>query len=204
MWIAPPTIGTAYPVAAGARHWRGHGSPVVRDRYPSLPNAVGNHPVPAEVVVHTAGLDGTVWDGLTMLDAIYDVHNQSNEVGATAARVNGSLTNYSVSTEPFEFGQWYGDTTPTIHVGFAPSFANEDAGGQTLHGDVTAGLCTYHEAHIAMLDATSFDWDYGTPGDGYYRALGWSRTTYGSWFRRRICTSCSTASAWTTPATRTR
>ncbi len=65
------------------------------------------------VVVHTGEYGGaTPVD--TVVAAITDVDNQIAAVGATTAAV----TKTSTSTAAFSYGTSYGNTSPTIHVGF--------------------------------------------------------------------------------------
>jgi hypothetical protein len=143
-----------------------------------------------EVVVHDADIGGDQVHRLAMLNAIKDVHDQFNDVGATDASVFGSVANYTFSAEPFHFGDWYGDLRPTIHVGFVPSIAAGDAEGVAA-GQAKTGppvllgpllTCVYFEAHVQMLDM-GYVWDLGTPGDGYYWARSYNTDTGRTYFR---------------------
>jgi hypothetical protein len=51
---------------------------------------------------------------LQLTDAIQEVHGRFNLMGGTGAWVSG----FETSTDPFVFKSWFGDATPTIHVGF--------------------------------------------------------------------------------------
>jgi len=142
---------------------------------------------PPKVVVHDQEfLDGG-GDALTqaqMLIAINHVVDQFNQVGATSARVTSSES----SADPFQFQAWYGDPTPTIHVGFTSDFAavaSADAAGVTdLERD--GQNCHLAEAHILFPDLDDQAWNFNTPfvtdGDSFY-----DTRTYDSsdnlWFR---------------------
>lgn len=112
-------------------------------------------------------------DAVRMNNAIGQVVQQFNETGGTTAAVSRVET----SSEPFKYQKWFGDTTPTIHVGFATGaqFAtyddgndNNDDNGERANA-ITSGSpfrgsdCTYREIHIVVRDMASETWNFGTP-----------------------------------------
>ena len=123
-----------------------------------------------KVVVHVSEFAGPdLFQNLINLarltDAMIDVHEQFNLVGATTAEV----TTFEVSTDPFVYGIWFGDATPTIHVGFT-SNVNAAPGVTTWDLD---GACNIIEAHIQFKDPYVYGWTFSDPsfhGEAYYDA----------------------------------
>src|SRR5687767_598319 len=60
---------------------------------------------------------GTADDIVELFQALYDVNVQLNQVGKSSAEV--LLTGYvNIDISAFEFGTWYNDAVPTLHIGF--------------------------------------------------------------------------------------
>ncbi|HTJ36260.1 MAG TPA: matrixin family metalloprotease [Dactylosporangium sp.] len=112
------------------------------------------------VVLHYGESKALFFDILKILAVMRDVHDQINQMGGSSVRI-GSVT---ATTDPFTFGTPFSDTTPTIHVGFAPSLADPsfDGEGSPLK---PANSCTYTEAHVAFLDFDTHRWTFGDPAD---------------------------------------
>ena len=131
------------------------------------------------VVVHTAEFGSDLDQLGAMLHAVSAVHHQVNVVGASSAHLTQTST-----TAPFTYRSWYGDRTPTIHVGFVPSFADPDRVGETTRGPISD--CRYTEAHIALLHPGMLSfWNFGVPrdaGEKYYDA-GERDASYATYFR---------------------
>ena len=125
-----------------------------------------------ELVVHVGELDGTASDEADMVAAIGDVVDQFNLTGGTPAEVATVTT----TTDPFVFGTWFNETSPTIHVGFEPGLPNPS--GRTTYGprvNPNNGVdpCTYDEAHIAFKDMPTASWNFGTPGGAGSASPDW-------------------------------
>jgi hypothetical protein len=129
-------------------------------------DAAGAH-TDVSVVVHTSEFYAGGASGLDfarMSLAINYVNAQFNQVGATAARIAG----LRYTSDPFthQDGLWYGDTQPTIHVGFVTDLGNVGAAGETRYGPSTlvgpGALCTINEASIAFLDTAPSTWQAET------------------------------------------
>jgi hypothetical protein len=114
-----------------------------------------------KVVLHTAEFAGPdFFENLINLaqltDAMNDVHEQFNLAGGTAAQV----TAFELSTDPFVYQNWFGDPTPTIHVGFTSS---PTANPGSTNWNVDAA-CNIVEAHIQFQNLTAFGWTFSHPG----------------------------------------
>jgi hypothetical protein len=145
-------------------------------------DASGSHS-DVKVVLHTTefyAAGATFLDFARMSLAIQYVNAQFNLAGATAARV----ATFEVTNQPFVVGT-YSDAVPTVHVGFVTDLTEPGALGETSYGPVSRAPfgpphCTYLEAHIAFLDTNlahwtdpdNQGWNFNTPGDTYYDALG--------------------------------
>ena len=111
---------------------------------------------PPRVVIHTAEMQGfDLAQTFQVLAAIVDIHEVVNAVAATSMEV----TSTSLSTDPFTFKSWYGDTTPTIHVGFSSTLPAPGQGD----GHAVAGACDYDEAHIGLWNESNYSWAYFEP-----------------------------------------
>jgi hypothetical protein len=143
----------------------------------------GTWKTPPRLVIHYGELSSgqsRMTYTLNMIAAVEDVVNAFNKVGGTSARVQSVES----TTEPFVFGHWYHDTTPTIHVGFAPNMTawndalgtpNPGARGLTTNPsiEVTQPLidnCWYLERHIVFPDTSirfsgnvAQPWSFGAP-----------------------------------------
>jgi hypothetical protein len=113
-----------------------------------------------KVVLHTSEFAGpdffqNLANLLQLSDAMNDVHDQFNLVGATAAQV----TAFEVSADPFVYTSWFGGGTPTIHVGFT---SDPTAAPGATTWDVDA-LCNIVEAHIQFKDPFVFGWTFSDP-----------------------------------------
>lgn len=126
--------------------------------------------VQPKVVVHISEFAGpdlfeNIANLLRLTQAMLDVHEQFNLAGATAAQV----TAFESSTEPFVFQAWFGDATPTIHVGFT---SDPTAAVGSTYWDVDP-LCNIVEAHIQFRDPYVYGWTFSDPsthGEDYYDA----------------------------------
>jgi hypothetical protein len=125
----------------------------------------------ARVIVHTAESQATTSQINAVVDAIEDVSATIGKVGGSTANV----TSVTTSTTPFTFQNFYGDTTPTIHIGFAGNRPASEL-GNTTYGTTNTSSCTYNESQIVLRDFNSVSgsggtfWDSGTPGTDYYDA----------------------------------
>jgi hypothetical protein len=91
---------------------------------------------------------------------------QLNRVGGSSAEV--LFTGNQSHPAPFEYGTWYDDAVPTLHIGFTSGFADEAAAAEVKRGPVDED-CHYVEAHMAIVDLDHRNWNFGTPPD-YYTA----------------------------------
>ena len=154
-----------------------------------------------KVVVHVSeflsgeGLFGP-GEEIYMVDDVQDAVNRFNEMGATTAAV-ASVT---VSTEPFTFGKWQNDTTPTIHVGFTDDIEHDaggEAGGATLGAPrLDAHKCAIEQQIVfpTRSDPLGMTWDFLTPLGAYrpdtckptayqYYDAGQTDCSGATWFR---------------------
>jgi len=118
-----------------------------------------------QVVLHIGGIGGALPPTSAFSAAVERGHAQFNDVRGTTATISG----LTVDPSTLNTTTWYGDTTPTIHVGFVSSFADPNAIMGTNRGPQTS--CTYNEARIRILDNNVWGWDYGSPtgnNQGYY------------------------------------
>lgn len=134
---------------------------------------------PPRIVLHTSEFTSgpsPMTNSLAMVDAIVDVVNSFNDVGGIDTYVKEPI---QLSTAPFTPGQWYHDSTPTIHVGFVKTvgawdhLTSDNARGVTIPDDKTADLVDgkyLKEVHIAFPDtAVRFQnvdtqpWSFATP-----------------------------------------
>lgn len=102
---------------------------------------------------------------LQITNAIQQVHGRFNLMGGTGAWVSG----FETSTDPFVFKSWFGDATPTIHVGFTND-TSAAVGG--TYWDVDAN-CNIVEAHIQFRDPYVYGWTFSDPAahdEPYYDA----------------------------------
>lgn len=151
------------------------GTPATNDTLPAG-CAAYTWKTPPRIVVHQAEFasgGGGLPDAVRMNNAIGQVVQQFNETGGTTAAVSRVET----SSEPFKYQKWFGDTTPTIHVGFATGaqFATYDDGNDnnddngeranaiTSRSPFRGSDCTYREIHIVVRDMASETWNFGTP-----------------------------------------
>ncbi len=123
---------------------------------------------PPAVVVHTAEIDGFgLAEFFQMLQAISDIHDVVGDVADTSL----AITSSSFSSDPFTYQTWYGDTTPTIHVGFSSSAPFPARASRN-----TSAACTYDEAHIEISNQSIYPWSLGEPeaeGVPYWDAGKW-------------------------------
>jgi len=130
-----------------------------------------------KVVLHLGESQAStaVQDDIT--DAVTYINSEIGLVGGSQAYISSTTT----TTDAFTFRNWFGDTTPTIHVGFDNSLGG-DIGGETGYGPFVLSSCTYEEVQIALPDVLSRSWDFGYPGWDYFQA---TETGTGSalWFR---------------------
>lgn len=123
------------------------------------------------VIVHTAESKATTAQINEVVDAIEAVSDTIGAGGGSTAKV----TSVTTSTTPFTYQTFYGDTTPTVHVGFAGNRPAAEL-GNTAYGTVKTTPCTYNEAQIVLRDFNSTStsggtfWNSGTPGSNYYNA----------------------------------
>jgi len=129
------------------------------------------------VVLHLGESRAGTADQTAINDAVYWVNSEIGFVGGSTAYIGSMTTTY----DPFTFGSWFGDTTPTIHVGFSSSLG-EEIGGQTKRGPFTVSACTYNEAQIVLPDVVARTWDFGTPGWDYFQATETGASSK-LWFR---------------------
>jgi hypothetical protein len=123
---------------------------------------------PPEIVIHYGGFQGNFIELLQLIDAVQDVNDQFNLVGATTAEV----TTITSLNDTFTFGSWFGNASPTIHLGFTSSMPN-NAIGRALNGPAPIATCEHDEAHIQFLDLDNWNWNLGTPqtsGEAFYEA----------------------------------
>ena len=122
-----------------------------------------------KVVIHTSEFEGTETAQANMIDAITDVNEQLNGVGATAAAVTAT----QVSTDPFTQDTRFDVSEPTIHVGFDDTLSDPDAVGVTSRTLFT-DTCELARVNIAFLNEwDGKSWRYALPGgagDNYYEA----------------------------------
>jgi hypothetical protein len=120
---------------------------------------------PPRIIWHTtewqAGGGGPFTGDL--YSALVSVADEFNHMGATSARVRY----LDITSDPFTFGAWYQDPTPTIHLGFTNN-ANVAEGATTAQPQVDAN-CEYDEMHIRFQDVNTQAWRFGLP-DTYYTA----------------------------------
>ncbi len=130
---------------------------------------------------------GTLDDLSGLFQALYDVNVQLNQIGRSSAEV--LLTGYvNIDISAFEFGTWYNDAVPTLHIGFTsdPAVIPNGAIAASQIGPVDQATCTYDEAHIVFLDPDNQDWNYDTPqdtGEDFFTA-GRNDTAGVPWFRQ--------------------
>ena len=74
---------------------------------------------PPRILIHYTEFKGDFFELLKTIDAVMDVNDQFNLVGATSAAV----TTVQSVPDAFVFGNWFNDAVPTIHVGFGPDGA---------------------------------------------------------------------------------
>jgi hypothetical protein len=134
------------------------------------------------IVLHVAefladGRTGIEQDQL--IDAIVAVNVQFDQVGGTTADIGTIL----VSADPFTYTVPYGDTTPTLHIGFmddptyraeagpvgAVTVFSDDQGEDPVDAD-SDRECYYTEAHMRFNLPSTTDWNFGTPGTYYFQA----------------------------------
>lgn len=162
----------------------------VRETTSNCPNGVQFSGPSVRVVLHVGNMGGSPSPAFAVAAAMIRVHNQFNPAGGTTARINQFTTDSSALT----YGTWYGDTTPTIHVGFVSSLPDSHI-QETSLGPKTN--CAYTEAHIAVLDNNVFSWNYLTP----QKTAGTTTTLTGTTragrrtSTRPTCTRCCTHSA---------
>jgi hypothetical protein len=131
-----------------------------------------------------------------MVDAVRDTANRFNEIGATTAAV----ANVTTSTEPFVWGTWAGDTTPTINVGFTDDI-QRDTGTKAFGGTRGAPRLDAHKCAIEQQiefptrrDPIGMSWDFVTPLEAYrpptckptgyqYYDAGQTDCSGATWFR---------------------
>ncbi len=121
-----------------------------------------------KVVLHTTEFAGpdffqNLINLAQLTDAMNDIHAQFNLVGGTAAQV----TSFELSTDPFVYGSWFNDPTPTIHVGFT-SDTTVKPGDTTWNPDAS---CHIVEAHIQFKNLSVYGWTFSHPevnGEQYY------------------------------------
>jgi hypothetical protein len=113
-----------------------------------------------KVVIHTSEFTGSATRKANMIAAIEAIDEEFNHAGGTAARV----TQTQQSTDPFTIDTAYDSSTPTIHVGFVQSLANEDAVAATKRFHFT-GTCDLARVNIGVLDLDHFDWRFNMPED---------------------------------------
>jgi hypothetical protein len=130
-----------------------------------------------KVVIHLGESKASSADQTAITDAITFVNSEIGNVGGSTAYVSSTTT----TSDPFTFKNWFGDTTPTIHVGFDGTLA-DDIGGETAYGPFTPSTCTYNEAHIVLPDVVTQSWDFGYPGWDYFQATD-SSAGSALWFR---------------------
>jgi hypothetical protein len=121
---------------------------------------------PPEIQIHYGDFQGNFVEVLQMVDAVIDVNDQFNLVGATTAAV----TTVTSTNDTFTFANWFNDVTPTIHIGFTNSMPN-NAIGRAQIGPTPIVTCQHDEAHIEFLDVDNHDWNFSTPslsGEDYY------------------------------------
>lgn len=118
-----------------------------------------------EVVLHTSELGGVdFFELLQLTDAMLEAHDELGAVGGSWARVTGTTS----SATAFNFGTWFGDAAPKIHVGMTD---DPTAAIGTTTWKVNPTTCVIEEAHIAFQDETLIDWLYQEPG--YYGYDWW-------------------------------
>lgn len=145
------------------------------------------------ILVHTASLAEAGFstaDEAPMLDAIQEVVDQFNQVGATSAKV----TTVGVGSGMFDIGTFNDSgAIPTIHVGFTADIEaeiGEEAGGVA---QVDREGCTIDEAHILFPGPAdplhTAAWDFGSPVASWGANDFWDATRNdasiggGEWFR---------------------
>jgi hypothetical protein len=135
-------------------------------RPPLVPLGLLINQTDVRVVLHVAELPGGVSnaDLPQITDAIAAVNAQVNQAGATSITVQAVET----TTEPFVYQTWFGDTKPTIHIGFVNALKDNRIADTSQPVDTSK--CEYNEAHIAVLNLDVQSWTFGTPGDEYYKA----------------------------------
>ena len=141
---------------------------------------------PPQYVVHLPEFfdGGGDYDDLAALyQAIYDVSVQLNGVGGSSAEV--LFTGNQAHPAPFDYGTWYNDAAPTLHIGFTSGFADEGAAAEVKRGPVDEH-CKYTEAHMAIVDLDHRNWNFGTPqdsGQDFYYTAEASDAAGAIWFR---------------------
>src|SRR4051794_13760286 len=110
-WHASPAHACAWDPDTGETNC---GPPV--QTCPSVP---ATWPSAPRVLIHTSEFlasGGTAAEQVLMTAAAINVMNQFNTMGATSARI----TSVATTAARFEYQKAYGDSVPTIHVGFVP------------------------------------------------------------------------------------
>jgi hypothetical protein len=126
----------------------------------------------ARVIVHVAEFraDGATADQEDdLIEAISNVNYEFNKTAGTTAGTH-SLQR---STVPFDFGTAFGDADPTIHIGFEddPAYEGQEkyVGSPTTETVDDKTICKYTEAHIRFNKLSTTPWNFGTPGDLYFK-----------------------------------
>lgn len=135
---------------------------------------------PPRVLLHLDEInDLQLTEMIEIVAAMQDIHVEFNKIGATSTEI----IDLETTTEPFEFQNWYEDTTPTIHVGFSESISDFERESATAAGITSARVntnCEYNEAHIVFQSPNLLDWAWGTPSFyniDYYQATAHAEGT---------------------------
>jgi hypothetical protein len=176
--------GVLVPVGGGGGGSTGSAPPC-----PTVPPATWT--TPPRVLIHTTGLTdaGVADDQLPkLLIQAEDAVGQLNDIGASSADV----ASVSTTTKPYAYeSMTFGDSVPTIHVGFvSPDTIKADNNGDGA-GGLTSQMYMAGCSPTVTIDfstASSKTWSFSSPfeqGVAYYDAGDKStgKSDPGTWFR---------------------
>jgi hypothetical protein len=135
----------------------------------TCPSAPAKWSAQPRVLLHVSefrATGGALGAELQLMSAAYDVMNQFNAMGATAARI----TSVTSTTDAFKYKKAYSDAVPTIHVGFVPDATltadnkGNPAGGLTSPRYM--GSACQPAVTIEFPDLASTNWSFSSPLTG--------------------------------------